>query len=173
MRPLRRRRIICDRRIFSPCTWSLPFWAKPVSVFGLFLVTTVTVVHFRSSVHPTLAPDRLDAGSRKLSSRRLATLSGKVTLSPELRTSPLPATHVRVGYWWQNTRLCFLLLKAITARQATSCRTKMIKVIMILIEATFFVDSISAVAEKQNHYSYHYGKTVSRADAARVRRQVT
>jgi len=49
----------------------------------------------------------------------------------------------------------------------------MIKVIMILIEATFFVDSISAVAEKQDHYSCHYGKTVSRADAARTRRQVT
>jgi hypothetical protein len=31
-------------------------------------------------------------------------LTDEVTLSPELHTPPLPATHVRIGYWWQNTR---------------------------------------------------------------------
>lgn len=96
MRPFRRRRTICDRRIFSSCTWSLPFWAKPVSVFGLFLVTTVTVVHFRSSVHPTLAPDRLDAGSRKLSSQSACYPVGYGYVVPGA-SHPAVASNARPG----------------------------------------------------------------------------
>ena len=34
-----------------------------------------------------------------------AILSDMAALSPELRTPPLPATHVWVGYGWQNNRL--------------------------------------------------------------------
>jgi hypothetical protein len=34
-----------------------------------------------------------------------AILSDMAALSPELRTPPLPATHVWVGYGWQNNQL--------------------------------------------------------------------
>jgi hypothetical protein len=44
-------------------------------------------------------------------------------LSRRLRTPSLPTTHASVGHWWQNTRLCPLFVKVITATHATSCRT--------------------------------------------------
>src|SRR5574341_745769 len=44
-------------------------------------------------------------------------------LSQQLHTPPLPVTHVLVGYWWQNTRLC-PVCTVITATQTTSCRTR-------------------------------------------------
>ena len=43
-------------------------------------------------------------------------------MSQELRTFPLPGTHVLVGYLWQNTRLCPVHLPVITDSNATSCR---------------------------------------------------
>ena len=46
-----------------------PFWSKPVSTFGLFLVTTLTAVHLGWPYPAPLVPDRLDAGSRGLGSR--------------------------------------------------------------------------------------------------------
>ena len=42
-----------------------------------------------------------------VSARALAALpKEEATLSRELRTPPLPATHVPVGYCWQNSRCC-------------------------------------------------------------------
>ena len=43
-------------------------------------------------------------------------------MSQELRTFPLPGTHVLVGHLWQNTRLCPVHLPVITDSNATSCR---------------------------------------------------
>ena len=61
--------------------------------------------------HPSSRPPRCWQSQRLLTlslpslSFGLPTeLADEATLSPELRTPPLPATHVWVGYWWQNTR---------------------------------------------------------------------
>ena len=57
-----------------------------------------------------LTPDYLDAGSRHLTSADVfvTILSDEATLSQQLHTSPLPMTHVLVGfvgeYCWQNNR---------------------------------------------------------------------
>jgi hypothetical protein len=45
------------------------------------------------------------------------------TLSRELRTPPLPETHVPVGYCWQNSR-CGRSEECRTATSTTSCRTR-------------------------------------------------
>ena len=48
----------------------IPFWSKPISTFGLSLLTTLTAVHLGWPSHAPLVPDRRGAGSRDLSSRR-------------------------------------------------------------------------------------------------------
>jgi hypothetical protein len=47
----------------------IPFWSKPVSTLGLFLVTTLTAVHLGWPYHAPLVPDHPDAGSRRFGSR--------------------------------------------------------------------------------------------------------
>jgi hypothetical protein len=48
----------------------LPFWSKPISTFGLSLLTTRAAVHLGWPYHAPLVPDRRGAGSRDLGSRR-------------------------------------------------------------------------------------------------------
>src|SRR5262245_57056678 len=45
------------------------FWYKHISIFDLFLVTTLAAVHLGWPYHAPLVPDHLDAGSRDLGSR--------------------------------------------------------------------------------------------------------
>jgi hypothetical protein len=97
----------CVRGFPSPRPGRLPFWFKPISIFGLLFITA-----FISSSHyvdleydPILAPDRLDAGDRSLASRFRSRRCDEATLSLKLHTSELPPTHVQVGYWWHYTRL--------------------------------------------------------------------
>ena len=47
----------------------LPFWSKPISTFGLSLLTTFAAVHLGWPYHAPLVPDRRGAGSRDLGSR--------------------------------------------------------------------------------------------------------
>lgn len=47
----------------------LPLWFKPVSMFGLLVLTTVLTRSPACSISSTLAPDRLHAGSRDVASR--------------------------------------------------------------------------------------------------------
>src|SRR5436305_6009304 len=54
---------------------------------------------------------------------RLPSVQEEVTLCRELRTSPLPAAHVPVGYCWQHSRSCHSE-KCMTVTPATSCRTR-------------------------------------------------
>ena len=61
----------------------------------------------------------------------------EATLSQQLRTPPLPVTHVLVGYWWQNTRLC-PVYTVITATQTTSCRTSRILATPTIAKPTSF-----------------------------------
>ena len=90
-----------------PCTWPRTFWFKPVSVFGLLVLTTFISSSPELAMPSTLAPDRLDAGSRRLPSREARPPgSGEVTLSQELRTAGLLRPHVLVGYRWSHTGLC-------------------------------------------------------------------
>ena len=49
--------------------WPRTFWSKPVSTFGLFLVTTFAAIHLGWPYHAPLVPDRRGAGSRDLGSR--------------------------------------------------------------------------------------------------------
>ena len=52
----------------APGPGHLPFWSKPISTFGLFLLTTLTAVHLGWPYHAPLVPDRRGAGSRDLGS---------------------------------------------------------------------------------------------------------
>jgi hypothetical protein len=47
----------------------VPFWSKPVSIFGLSSITALVAVHLGWPYHAPLVSDRLDAGSRDLGSR--------------------------------------------------------------------------------------------------------
>ena len=46
----------------------VPFWSKPISTFGLSLLTTLAAVHLGSPYQARLVPDRRGAGSRDLGS---------------------------------------------------------------------------------------------------------
>ena len=75
------------------------FWFKPLSAFGLLDLTTFISSSLELAMPSTLAPDRLDAGSRRVPSREIRPPHrGEVTLSQELRTARLPRPHVLVGY---------------------------------------------------------------------------
>src|SRR5262249_39562185 len=56
--------------------------------------------------HSILVPDHLAAGSRSYDSRLGCPHQEEATLCRELCTSPLPETHISVGYCWQNSRCC-------------------------------------------------------------------
>ena len=110
-------------RIQLPYRSTVPVWLKPLSIFGLYFLTT-----FNSSSHLLAIPS--DPSSRTalmlavaISPRGLMTVpKDEATLSPELHTAGLLQPHVWVGYWWQHTRLC-PPFGVITAVYATSCRT--------------------------------------------------
>ena len=90
-----------------PCTWPRTFWFKPISAFGLLVLTTFISSSPELAMPSTLAPDRLDAGSRRVPSRETRPPgSGEDTLSQELRTAGLLRPHVLVGYRWSHTGLC-------------------------------------------------------------------
>ncbi len=76
-----------------------PFWFKPVSIFGLFYLTTVAAVHILLTMLRSLAPEphRCSEFSSRSHDLRYATI-GEGTLSRQLHTAPLPAPHVPVGY---------------------------------------------------------------------------
>src|SRR5215469_18587113 len=91
----------------NPGAWPLTFWFKPVSAFGLLVLTTLIGSSPELALPSTLAPDRRDAGSRRDSlTGAPATQLGEDTLSPELRTVGLLRPHVLVGYQWSHTGLC-------------------------------------------------------------------
>ena len=89
-----------------PCTGPLTFWSKPLSAFGLLVLTTFISSSPGLAMPSTLAPDRLSASSRRALSREARPpWVGEVTLSQELRTARLPRPHVLVGYQWSHTGL--------------------------------------------------------------------
>ena len=119
--PVARRATTGDGR--SHCTWPHTVWCKPVSVFGLLDLTTFISSSPELALPSTLAPDRRDAGSRRLPSReRRPPRWGEVTLSQELRTAGLLRPHVLVGYRWSHTGLC-PDRAVITGTSIASCRT--------------------------------------------------
>ena len=70
-----------------------------------------------------LAPLRLSAARIELTSRfALSTSRLRATLSPELHTRQLPATHVRVRNYWHYNRST----PRLTITWATSCRTSIL-----------------------------------------------
>jgi hypothetical protein len=85
----------------------------------------LTIPHSPSSRPPGIG------GRRFLSRFHDHLLRDEASLSRRLRTPSFPPTHASVepalrppkGHWWQNTRLCPLFVKVITATHATSCRT--------------------------------------------------
>ena len=90
-----------------PCTWPRTFWFKPLSTFGLLVLTTFIGSSPELAMPSTLVPDRLGAGSRRVPSREARPPgSGEDTLSQELRTAGLLRPHVLVGYRWSHTGLC-------------------------------------------------------------------
>ena len=86
-------------RVFSEPSHHAPFWFKPVSIFGLFYLTTVAAVHILLTMLRSLAPEphRCSEFSSRSHDLRYATI-GEGTLSRQLHTAPLPAPHVPVGY---------------------------------------------------------------------------
>ena len=76
----------------------LPFWFKPISIFGLSPLTTVTMIHLRCPYHAILVPDRRMLAVTTFTRVPVATCQVRITLSRELHTPPLPVTHVSVGY---------------------------------------------------------------------------
>jgi hypothetical protein len=64
-----RQRNICVGGSRNPRTWLPTFWSRLVSTFSLFYLTILAMVHICWPYHPTLAPDRIGARSRRLLSR--------------------------------------------------------------------------------------------------------
>jgi hypothetical protein len=107
----------------DPCTRPRTVWFKPVSIFGSLDLTACISSSPELALPSTLAPDRLDARSRRLPSRDdRPPRWGEVTLSQELRTAGLLRPHVLVGYRWSNTGLC-PEKQVITCPSVASCRT--------------------------------------------------
>src|SRR5262249_36209005 len=49
----------------TPAPGHVPFWFKPVSIFGLLVLTTFIGSSLELALPSTLVPDRRDAGSRR------------------------------------------------------------------------------------------------------------
>ena len=110
----------CVEGVESPLTIPLTFWFKPHSTFGLFSMTTFVSSSLMLPIPSFLAPLRLSAARIEVTSRFTLSASWlRATLSPELHTRPLPATHVRVRNYWHYNRSTLRL----TIKWATSCRT--------------------------------------------------
>ena len=77
----------------------VPFWFKPVSIFGLsFFAVPASSSHVLTrSLKPCTFSALMLAESAPLLAERSAAFRPD-TLSPWLHTTPLPATHARVGY---------------------------------------------------------------------------
>jgi len=91
----------------SPAPGHVPFWFKPISVFGLLVLTTFISSSPGLAMPSTLVPDRFNASSRRVPSRETRPPgSGEDTLSQELRTVGLLRPHVLVGYQWSHTGFC-------------------------------------------------------------------
>src|SRR3954453_20155843 len=67
--PFSRWRVIRDGGRCSPRTWPRTFWSKPDSIFGLSLFTAFISPSPGLTSSGLLAPDRRDAGSRRVGSR--------------------------------------------------------------------------------------------------------
>ena len=67
--PFGRWRVIRDGGHCNPRTWPRTFWSKPDSIFGLFLFTAFISTSPGLTRLGLLAPDRRDAGSRRVGSR--------------------------------------------------------------------------------------------------------
>src|SRR5262249_5878011 len=107
----------------APAPGHVPFWFKPVSVFGLLVLTTFIGSSPELALQPTLAPDRRDAGSRRVLSRDARPPGlGEVSLSQGLRTAGLLRPHALVGYRWSHTGLCPDRESVITGTSVASCR---------------------------------------------------
>ena len=107
----------------GPCTWPRTFWFKPISIFGLLVLTTFIGSSPELALPSTLAPDHLGVSSRRIPSREVRPpRRGGVTLSQELRTAGLLRLHVLVGYRWSHTGLC-PDQAVITGPSVASCRT--------------------------------------------------
>ena len=90
----------------TPAPGHVPFWFKPLSAFGLLVLTTFISSSPGLAMPSTLAPDCLGASSRRALSREARPpWAGEVTLSQELRTTGLLRSHVLVGYQWSHTGL--------------------------------------------------------------------
>ena len=95
----------CVEKIKSPLFIPLTFWFKPHSTFGLSSMTTFISSSLMLPIPSFLAPLRLSAARIELASRFTLSASWlRATLSPELHTWPLPATHVRVRNYWHYNR---------------------------------------------------------------------
>jgi hypothetical protein len=76
-----------------------PFWSKPVSIFGLFYLTTVCSGSLSLTMPHSLAPEPHRCSEFSSQSRDLRyAVIGEGTLSRQLHTAPLPVPHVPVGY---------------------------------------------------------------------------
>src|SRR5258707_3753795 len=91
----------------TPALGHVPFWFKPVSAFGLLVLTTFISSSPELALPSTLAPDRLGVSSRRIPSREARPPCwGEVSLSQELRTVGSLRPHVLVGYRWSHIGLC-------------------------------------------------------------------
>jgi hypothetical protein len=107
----------------DPCTWPHTVWFKPISAFGLSVLTTFISSSPELALPSTLAPDRFGVRSRRIPSREVRPPRwGEVTLSQELRTAGLLRPRVLVGYRWSHTGLC-PDRTVITGTSIASCRT--------------------------------------------------
>src|SRR3954449_82236 len=89
----------------APAPGHVPFWFKPVSAFGLLVLTAFISRSLELAMPSPLAPDRLGVSSRRIPSREARPPRwGEVTLSQELRTAGLLRPHVLVGYRWSHIR---------------------------------------------------------------------
>ena len=102
----------------------LPFWSKPVSTFGLSLITALAAVHLGWPYHAPLVPDRRGAGSRDLGSHSGRYPKGYGYVVP--RASHPPVTRdarLGRGLLAEQQVLSPPLSKSNTVPATPSCRT--------------------------------------------------
>ena len=78
------------------------FWFKPVSIFGLALITAFTSTSPELTCPGLLAPTALMLAVAVSAGAFTADPRIEVTLSPKLQTSSLPVTPVGVADRWRN-----------------------------------------------------------------------
>ena len=81
----------------TPKPYPLPFWSRPISIFGLSTLTAFINSSHVLRIPSFLAPNRLDAARVELASRlALQVIRPRASLSPGLHTKPLPVMHAGV-----------------------------------------------------------------------------